>query len=68
MICPYNRKSETLREVWEQKSNEETETPTPSSGEMVKTIVYKLMDCKKEQCGAYYNGRCHYFNSEQQHN
>lgn len=66
MICPYSRKSETLREVW--KNSVDDETYTPSSGETIKTIVYKLMDCKKEQCGVYYNGRCHYFNSEQQHN
>lgn len=46
MICPYLTKSEITR----QKEDDITTTATQ----------YFQAECKKEHCGAWYNGHCDY--------
>lgn len=57
MICPYNIREETEINHWGQSHNDEQ---TPTSGTTVTRKIYKYMDCKQKECGAFYNGRCRY--------
>ena len=57
MKCPYNRKAETQIQVWNQVSDG---NQVLTDGTTVMHIIFKLMDCEKENCGAYYEGRCRY--------
>lgn len=57
MICPYNLKAETTCQKWDQNSDE---NQILTDGKTTTRRVYEYMDCQKENCGAYYNGRCHY--------
>lgn len=59
MICPYNRKSETQVLTWNQNPSEENETVMKNGGQMMKT-TFELMDCERENCGAWADGRCRY--------
>lgn len=59
MICPYNRKSETLILQWRQSN------PPPDEGrdtdcEQIQKTTFTMMECPQEGCAAWYNGRCHY--------
>lgn len=58
MKCPYNRKSEMHTQHWEQ-------SPDESTGQIVRGSTidkwnYSLMECEKENCGAWQDGRCQY--------
>ena len=53
MICPYNTKVDVTV----------TETETDDERGIVKTVtktMYKMLDCHKEECGAWQDGRCNY--------
>lgn len=57
MVCPYNRKNQINIIQWEQEYNED------GQGYFLTQIskdFFELMDCKREECGAWHNGRCHY--------
>ncbi|HEY5585715.1 MAG TPA: hypothetical protein VIK78_14665 [Ruminiclostridium sp.] len=59
MQCPYNRKS--ARWVKQYKNNLISEdTGIISSQEEILVEEYFLMDCPKEECGAWQNDRCNY--------
>ena len=55
MICPYNRKSETSMEQYE---NEFVSEDSDSVKAYKKSYIVKFeqMECQKENCGAYHNG------------
>lgn len=59
MVCPYNRKSETQTLMWEQNPTEENETVMKNGKQITKT-TFELMECSKENCGVYRNGKCCY--------
>lgn len=59
MQCPYNRK--TAR--WVKQSHNDLiseDTGVMSGQEEILVEEYVLMDCLKEQCGVYFNGKCNY--------
>lgn len=56
MICPYNRKSETQVLQWTQSQNPDEE----KSGQQITRSIFHMMDCPKEGCGAWTNGKCQY--------
>ncbi len=57
MKCPYNTKSETTIQSFRQKYNDEGNLNNSKS---VTQTIYELMDCEKENCGAWQNGKCCY--------
>ncbi len=57
MICPYNLKSETQMQYWQQNPENEQDT---TDGANVTRTVYHYMQCLREHCGAWYNGKCCY--------
>ncbi len=59
MKCPYNRKSETQVLQWSQEPCEDNETVFKNGNQIVKRS-FELMECSKEECGAWHNGRCCY--------
>lgn len=59
MYCPYNRKSEVQALSWSQEPSEENETVI-KSGKQVTQTNFELMECAKENCGAWHDGRCCY--------
>lgn len=59
MICPYNRKMERQVVQWTQNYDEDL-TDRISDGETVTTTTFAMMECKQEECGAWYQGRCCY--------
>lgn len=59
MKCPYNRKSETQVLQWSQEPCEDNETVFKNGNQIVKTS-FELMECSKEECGVWHNGRCCY--------
>lgn len=59
MKCPYNRKKEIQLLQWTQEPDEQNENVV-KSGEQITKTAFELMDCVREECGAFYNGRCCY--------
>lgn len=63
MICPYNRKQQTTVLQWMQNNEDES-----SNCQQVENVKFSMMECPKEGCAVWYNGRCHYasvnFNNE----
>lgn len=57
MICPYNLKSETQIQQWQQEPDD---NQTPTDGTTVTRTVYEYMECKQSECGAWHNGKCCY--------
>ncbi len=57
MKCPYNRKSETQFQNWKQNPDDNQNI---TDGKTVTQTVYELMECEKENCGAWNNGKCCY--------
>lgn len=57
MKCPYNRKSETFFQQWNQHSEE---GEAPNKGVTLTQTVFELMDCERENCGAWHDGKCCY--------
>ena len=58
MKCPYNTKSQTDILQWKQEFEDETNQPI--NGQQVTRTEFELMDCLKEQCMAYCDGKCNY--------
>jgi hypothetical protein len=59
MICPYNRKTEVQSLRWEQQFREEDSADVKSLTQVCQTD-FTMMECQKEECGAWHNGRCCY--------
>jgi hypothetical protein len=57
MVCPYNRKNQTNIIQWKQEYNEDGQAYFLTQ---ISKDSFELMDCKREECGAWHNGRCHY--------
>ena len=73
MKCPYATNQQTIiqtrieyDENGEQKictevQNSKTdESQILTKGQTITQTVYEPMVCQKDECGAYYGGRCHY--------
>lgn len=58
MICPYNNKSETSIQNWTQDHDDDSQILT--KGKTITQTIYEPMECQKENCGAWHNGRCNY--------
>lgn len=56
MICPYNRKRETLVLQWVQENDGEVNT----NCQQIQSTEFVMMDCPKEGCAVWHDGRCHY--------
>ncbi|HEY5586718.1 MAG TPA: hypothetical protein VIK78_19790 [Ruminiclostridium sp.] len=57
--CPYNRKQENcVKQYKNDLINEETGIIKGYTEGYV--VEFKLMDCPKEECGAWHNGKCNY--------
>ena len=57
MKCPYNRSgSKQIYKIQRQYNDDNLETIM----EYNFNEKYELMDCLKEECGAYSNGKCRY--------
>ena len=59
MICPYNVISETEVQQWGQNTDE-----MATDGTTITKTIYQYMECKQNDCGAFYNGICHYSNKD----
>lgn len=59
MICPYNRRVETQILQWVQ-SNPAQEDEKDTDCEQIQRTVFTMLDCPREGCAVWYNGRCHY--------
>ena len=59
MICPYNVKVHITVQQWTQEYSEENENQLPT-GTTWTNEYFKQMDCVREECGAFYNGRGNY--------
>lgn len=59
MICPYNVKVHVTVQQWVQEYSEENENQLPT-GSTRTNEYFKYMECVRENCGAFYNGRCCY--------
>lgn len=57
MKCPYNRKSEKHIQKWGQMPNDDG---IITRGVTTDEYFFELMECKKENCGAWHNGKCCY--------
>lgn len=64
MICPYNHKQQTTVLQWTQNNEDEDTTAL----QQIEKVNFAMMECPKEGCAVWYNGRCHYaavnFNNE----
>lgn len=57
MKCPYMKSVETHVQVWIQHHDDDSDK---TAGRTVEQWYYELMDCFKDDCGAWRDGRCHY--------
>ena len=57
MRCPYACKAKTEYETNQYEYNEDG---NPTTYKTVRQYVFQQEDCVKEECGAWYDGRCHY--------
>lgn len=59
MICPYRDKTETtIQKETYHLSNDNLNIGT----DIVTKTIYQPMECVKDECGAFYNGKCNYKN------
>ena len=58
MICPYNRKAE--KQVL-QVTNEYDEDGKNDSTQQITSWTYTMMECPKEGCAVWRDGRCRYY-------
>lgn len=58
MICPYNRRNEIQASQSGYSYNDENLNDA-SGGATV--ITFEPMECPKEGCAVWYDGRCHYY-------
>lgn len=67
MTCPYNRKKlMQISKLSNDLANEES--GAINSSKQVISEEYELMECTKELCGVFYNGRCHYYTAPDETN
>lgn len=59
MICPYNRKHEKQIQQWVQEYSPEDSNQVPS-GTTITDTDFTMMECPKENCGAWHGGKCCY--------
>jgi hypothetical protein len=65
--CPYNRKTLSyVRKTTNDLASEETGI-IKSSIEVVRED-YELMECVRNECGVFLNGRCNYYTSSDESN
>ncbi len=57
MHCPYLVETESCIEIWHQTPNE---SETITDGNTIRIVKHQYAKCVKEECGAYYNGKCNY--------
>lgn len=57
MMCPYNRKTETQTL---QYTNDITDDGFVKTCTQVSKFDFGMMECEKENCGAWRNGSCRY--------
>lgn len=60
MRCPYNIKSSTETQVWNQDYDSESEHERITNGKSVTKTQHEMYNCVKEDCGAWHNGKCCY--------
>lgn len=58
MICPYNRKTQRNVFQWEQTFDEATGNAKSCQQSTIDT--FEMMECPREGCAVWYDGRCHY--------
>lgn len=56
-MCPYCQAAKIEVQNWNQNPNEEQ---VLTEGRTVTRTVYTYVECKREKCGAFYDGVCHY--------
>lgn len=56
MICPYNRKQESNVLQWLQSDRGDG----LSDCQQVETATFVMMDCPKDACAVWYDGKRHY--------
>ncbi|MCD7805436.1 MAG: hypothetical protein LUH03_09925 [Oscillospiraceae bacterium] len=60
MICPYNVATKQTTLSWVQVTQED-DTGTPTTNlQQFDTDNYTMMECPKEGCAVWYDGRCHF--------
>ena len=59
MICAYNVKSKTYFRKWTQNPLETNENVL-QNGMTVEQTITELAECERENCGAWYDGKCNY--------
>ena len=59
MICPYNRKTEVESLRWEQQYSEDDYNRITGLTQVCQTD-FIMMECPKEECGAWQNESCCY--------
>lgn len=60
MVCPYNRKSlKYIKKYSNDLVNEETGIIRSNTETVVEE--YTMMECPQENCGAWRNGKCNYY-------
>ena len=59
MICPYNRKQENCVKQYKNDLVNE-DTGIVKGYTEAYTVKFELMECAKENCGAWQNGKCNY--------
>ena len=55
--CPYICKSKTETECWNQHPDDNGNV---TKGITVRQYFFEYEECLKENCGAWYDGKCHY--------
>ena len=56
-MCPYCQETKTEFQKWKQDPDD---NQTLVEGQTATRTVYTYVECKREKCGAFYDGRCHY--------
>lgn len=57
MVCPYNTKSSRVVEQYEKAPGE---GPDEESSQRITVSSWEMMECPRELCGAWQDGRCNY--------
>ena len=62
MKCPYKNRLKVRTQTWVQFDNTDDEKEM-HGGITSDFWQYEFAECLKENCGAYYDNRCHYHNT-----
>lgn len=57
MKCPYNVQNKTEILQWQ---NDIDDNGVVTGCNQITKGTFSLMECLREECGAFYDGRCHY--------